>query len=149
VLCRSHRLTRLPSLSTTTSDACFGDCDSDLECAPGLSCFLRGNGVLTRIYGCSGQGIAGLDYCYNATEAILSNASTHLSTNLSVQVDREDSATGFATLSSPTRSPVRGSPTSSPAEKEDFSSRDDPSLEDVTCSVENPCSECQVSAQNQ
>jgi hypothetical protein len=145
MLYRSLPLTRLPLL-VTPSDVCFGDCDSDSECAPGLSCFIRGTGVLTTIYGCSGYGIAGLDYCYNATEAVLFNASTHLSTDASIDVDRDNNTTGFANFSKPSPSPVGAGPTASPAEKVDFSSSDDPTLEDVKCSEESPCSACQVSA---
>ena len=136
------------------SGACLGDCDSDDECAPGLSCFIRGTGALTPIYGCAGFGIAGLDYCYNATDALLHNATTHFSNinNASVDIDqvqsdREDASGGGSSipvLAPSTSAAPAGSSILSQSEKEDFSSRDDTILEDVGCSEAMPCKECQV-----
>ena len=39
----------------------------DSECAAGLTCGMRNTGELTPVFGCSGLGIAGLDYCYDAS----------------------------------------------------------------------------------
>lgn len=41
---------------------CSGDCDSDDDCAEGLSCFQRDD--VEPVPGCAGAGVAGWDYCY-------------------------------------------------------------------------------------
>ena len=38
---------------------CMGDCDDDSHCADGLTCFMRGDGNVDLVPGCSGLGIAG------------------------------------------------------------------------------------------
>lgn len=46
--------------------ACFGECDSDGQCLPGLKCFQRDNGE--KIPGCRGSGSGrDWDYCYDPT----------------------------------------------------------------------------------
>lgn len=51
--------------------ACDGDCDEDDHCAVGLKCFSRPQGSLDFVPGCYGSGIAGMDYCYDATAPIV------------------------------------------------------------------------------
>lgn len=59
---------RIPECSEEQAcGACYGDCDSDAQCLPGLTCGMRGTDESTPLYGCSGVGIAGLDYCYNSS----------------------------------------------------------------------------------
>ena len=41
---------------------CEGDCDTDSDCASGLSCFQRSG--YTTVPGCTGSGIKNWDYCY-------------------------------------------------------------------------------------
>lgn len=48
---------------TSRCQACFGDCDTDSDCLPGLTCFQRaGNEAVP---GCSGSGSATYDFCYS------------------------------------------------------------------------------------
>jgi hypothetical protein len=46
---------------------CEGDCDDDSHCADGLTCFMRGDGNVDLVPGCSGLGIAGEYIIMNAT----------------------------------------------------------------------------------
>ncbi|CAJ1965923.1 unnamed protein product [Cylindrotheca closterium] len=46
-------------------DQCHGDCDSDTDCAQGLTCFQRTRDEA--VPGCTGNGATGLDYCHNPT----------------------------------------------------------------------------------
>ncbi|GKY97739.1 hypothetical protein MPSEU_000732100 [Mayamaea pseudoterrestris] len=48
---------------------CQGDCNTDDQCAFGLSCFKR-NGFGT-VPGCAGEGVSMLDYCYKPLPGIL------------------------------------------------------------------------------
>ncbi|CAB9514039.1 CLECT [Seminavis robusta] len=59
---------------------CFGDCDSDLDCAEGLSCFVRPPNDASPVPGCSGQGIDGLDYCYQPNLASATMIPTQIAT---------------------------------------------------------------------
>ena len=51
-------------LSAFPLGVCKGDCDSDFQCSEGLKCFLRRG--TDPIPGCSGSGVSGKDYCYEA-----------------------------------------------------------------------------------
>jgi len=53
-----------PSSSSLPLDVCAGDCDSDKDCAGGLTCFQRSG--YTAVPGCSGQGDKDYDYCSNS-----------------------------------------------------------------------------------
>ena len=63
----ARRLEHYPNLNdiggdpTETLQLCEGDCDSHIDCAPGLKCFLRYD--FTPVPGCSGTGVGGWDYC--------------------------------------------------------------------------------------
>jgi hypothetical protein len=58
---------------------CQGDCRSDTECSPGLSCLVR-NGT-EAIPGCVGDGVASFGYCYNPADGIFSTTTTTNATN--------------------------------------------------------------------
>jgi hypothetical protein len=44
---------------------CEGDCDTDLDCVPGLVCFQRSGSEA--VPGCSGAGVSGISYCFSNT----------------------------------------------------------------------------------
>lgn len=100
---------------------------------------MRGAGDLTPILGCAGLGVAGLDYCYNASA-------------VNEEADREDF--GNATIALPTNitvptnnvtfTPAAPTTAAAPEEDEDFSSSDQASLSttDIPCSAISPCDEC-------
>ena len=53
---------------STPCDECAGDCDDDSDCSPGLMCFERERGDVSRVPGCGAGGpgdIPGADYCYD------------------------------------------------------------------------------------
>jgi len=55
---------------------CQGDCDSNQDCTGTLSCFKRGDGMLTPVPGCKSGGegdIPGADYCYDATSIVVTD----------------------------------------------------------------------------
>lgn len=140
--------------------ACYGDCDEDSHCLPGLQCFSRGPGELTPIFGCSGLGIAGLDYCYDA--AALDAAVLGLGDD-SDREDAADNSTATIVLGNLTAMALtnvvteavtvfNGTVPSANASKEDsqdedFSSSDTATPELVSsavrCSSTSPCSNCE------
>ena len=53
---------------STPCEECAGDCDDDSDCSPGLMCFERERGDVSRVPGCGAGGpgdIPGADYCYD------------------------------------------------------------------------------------
>jgi len=42
---------------------CEGDCDKDSDCADGLFCFFKTNGVVQRVPGCAGSDKTSTDFC--------------------------------------------------------------------------------------
>lgn len=50
---------------------CEGDCDNSSHCADGLLCFSRGSGSVQLVPGCTGLGVAGMDYCYDPSASIV------------------------------------------------------------------------------
>ena len=54
--------------SATNLGACIGECDSDAQCATGLKCFQRTG--FTSVPGCSGNGTADWDYCYDPSGSV-------------------------------------------------------------------------------
>ena len=53
--------------SSSLCGLCQGDCDTDDDCGPGMSCFQRGS--FEPVPDCSGPGSHGVDYCYPTTAA--------------------------------------------------------------------------------
>lgn len=74
--CYDPELPNLPSLQNVAKDPkatleeCFGDCDSDADCMPGLVCYQRDG--KTPVPGCSGKGKNDWDYCYKPVLNIVS-----------------------------------------------------------------------------
>lgn len=74
--CYDPQLPNLPSLENVAKDPketleeCFGDCDSDADCMPGLACYQRDG--KTPVPGCSGAGKKDWDYCYKPVLNIVS-----------------------------------------------------------------------------
>jgi len=62
---------------------CEGDCDSNDDCAAGLSCFQR-NG-LTPVPGCSGAGNTNWDYCYDPSEAAVGSSPVDIANSASLE----------------------------------------------------------------
>ena len=125
------------------------DCDDDSHCLPGLTCFMRGAGDLTPVYGCSGLGIAGLDYCYNASavaagdrEDGAGNSTVTISTSPVAPTVTAPVAPSTPAPVAPTPAPV--DPAVEDSRDEDFSSSDQAPLaaSDVPCSATSPCDEC-------
>ena len=130
---------RIPECSESSPcGACQGDCDSDLECAPGLTCALRGTGELTPIFGCSGLGIAGLDYCYNASAVNAAVENTIANENANVASIPNPDANLNAHLDGVTQSPAS-------EQTEDFSSNDRAALSTRSdpCSATSQCEFCE------
>ena len=50
---------------------CEGDCDDDSQCASGLECFVRDEGSVEFVTGCSGLGTAGELYCWRSSQCVL------------------------------------------------------------------------------
>lgn len=48
----------------TPCEVCYGDCNSDDDCASGLACFRRPGEDNREVPGCSGRGEEGQDYCW-------------------------------------------------------------------------------------
>ncbi|CAB9514047.1 AAI [Seminavis robusta] len=166
-----------PRMPECTADLpcgmCEGDCDDSTECAPGLTCFTRGQGDLTPILGCDGLGIAGLDYCYNASEIAVDREDNVTATNQTIPIggifgNNASAATPTSpapvpttalpmspTTSAPmtptTPAPVTAAPMSPPTttapENEDFSSNDQADLTDTGCTDAAPCSRCEGDCQ--
>ena len=59
----SNELVTLGKNPSVTMELCEGDCDSDDQCADGLSCYFRNNYHI--IPGCGGGGKEDYDYCYD------------------------------------------------------------------------------------
>lgn len=55
----------------STCGNCEGDCDNSSHCADGLLCFSRGSGSVQLVPGCTGLGVAGMDYCYDPNASIV------------------------------------------------------------------------------
>jgi Notch-like protein len=77
--------------AATNLQACIGECDSDDQCAAGLTCFQRDGDIA--IPGCSGTGVSGWDYCHKAPDNSipLSGGNVGSATNLAACTGECDS----------------------------------------------------------
>ena len=126
---------RLPECSTTNPcGACYGDCDMDSECGPGLTCAMRSTGDLTPVFGCSGQGIAGLDYCYDANA--VNNA-------VSQTIINEDTNTVPSGDTNTTTTP--NNYTNVTVDATINSAKFELILRGTSCTSESPCGQCEGS----
>merc|ERR1712023_533418 len=58
---------------------CVGDCDHDGNCRGGLKCQQRSKNEA--VWGCSGTGFSGQDFCYDPKDVTSSNQETNGLTN--------------------------------------------------------------------
>lgn len=132
---------RLPECSVDSPcDICQGDCDNDDECAAGLSCSIRGAGELTPVFGCSGLGIAGLDYCYNA-----SAVNSVVGETLGIDSDEPEE------LDTSDREDETADTTTALVELDDSEEESDVVelvIRDSKCSKRSPCAKCEGECKN-